>query len=575
MKRSVVVTFLSLLLVLSAHGQVPEPEPDPLPPDPNSVGIGVKPRTCPDVVPEIPAECETPKDWPAATACLDAIVRMHPTLFPGAVIAYQPDGKPMNVYASGAGFTNNTVVSLASAGKPYSATAVVKLVQDHYASPACTPMTANCVFPQKFETRLVDALRVLDRLRGTDVVPRWFDRIVTDDAAQQRTWKNAIRIKHLAQMTSGYAPMGLTGYRFCPGGVCPPETGPNDVTCNPDAPGPCRHELLYTQYLTRRGGERPIPNGCRPLTLGGPRLFDFKTYYNGRVDAPYRLLRQFERRYTREPGLFGECVLLEDSIGPRWVDGRTATESEIAKFYLGSPLLSAPGTVYYYAQQNVYLTAFLIEAVSGQRFDDYAKAQLFTPLGMTDTSFVVRPGTPQYQRLADIKRIPTTPARVLPDIAAPLRLDTIYGADKNWDEPLEGWRDRWPEGGAKTSAGDVLRFLRFIRTGKAPDGRVILNAESLRLVTTETGPVSPRTYAFNSSAPGVIFANGYFGTLMLRDANRCFNMTLLPQIITENPDLDVQLCDYQYGDVTRLRSAVGRMIAGIATACDAAAPAEP
>lgn len=556
MKRSICVALLSLLLAVSSYGEA-----------------GIHPKPGPDVVPAIPAACNTPSTWAAATACLDAIVLAYPNLFPGAVIGHQADGGPQQVYAKGTGFATNSVVSLASVTKAPVYASFVKLVQDHYASPACTAMTANCIFPQKFETPLVTSLTRLDALRGTDVVTRWFNRIDYADAALQRTWKNQIKIKHIIQMTSGLPPMSFTGYVFCPGGVCPPDVTEHDITCNPDQPGPCRQAWLYNQYLTRRGPA--ILNSCKPRPASGPRVYDFDWYYNGNVEAPYKLLREFERRYSYEAGLFGECVLRENAFGASWVDGRTVTDTELAHFGLGMPLLSAPGTEYHYAQANLHIVALLIEGVSGQPFDQYMDQQLFTPLAMNDSSFVVNPGTSQYQRLVDIKRIITNRFRTLPDVASPLQLDTIYGTDKNWDEPREQWKLKWIEGGMYSTAADLLRFLNFIRTGKAPNGQVLLNAESLALVTTTVGPVGPRTYAFRSPEPGVLAANGYFGTVMRRNMNTCTNVTVLPQIIVENGDLDVQQHDYQYGDVLHLRGAIVRMLEGIPNACSAATPFEP
>lgn len=175
--------------------------------------------------------------------------------------------------------------------------------------------------------------------------------------------------------------------------------------------------------------------------------------------------------------------------------------------------------------------------------------------------------------------MPATPARVLPDIAAPLTLETIYGTDKNWDEPREGWLNLWPEGGNYSTAGDLLRFLRFIRTGKAPDGRVLLNDESLRLITSFHDGLSPRTFAFGGGgASGVLGNNGYFGTVIRRDTNRCYNATVLMQMITESPEgapHRVQLCDYQFGDIMFLRGKILAMLDGIPSACDAASPLEP
>jgi CubicO group peptidase (beta-lactamase class C family) len=473
------------------------------------------------------------------------------------------------------------VVSLASVSKAFTNSALVKLVQDHYASPACTPMTTNCVFPQKFQTPLLTALTRVDALRGTTVVRDWFTPVKFDDpAGTQAAWRKQITIQHIAQMTSGLPPLLFSGYVFCTGtdpATCG-DTTPDDVTCNLNDPDPakakiCRQAKLYNQYLTRVG--TAIPNGCKPRPASGPRLFDFDTYYHGNVEAPYKLMREFERRYVGSPGLTGECVFQVNQFGSSWEDGRTVPEAEVAKFYLGVPLLDQPGTVYHYAQQNLYIAALLIQSLSGQRFDDYLDAKFFTPLNMTDTSFKVYPGTTQYQRLVDIKRILTTRARTLPDLASPVQLDTIFGTDKNWDEPRDGWTNRWSEGGGHSTATDLLRFLDFIRTGKAPNGQVLLNAESLQLITSGSGPVSPRTYAFNTAGPGVIGVNGYFGTMMRRNLNTCKNITVLPQIVVENSELDVQQSDIQYGDVMHLRGALIRMLEGIPSACSAASPFEP
>lgn len=573
MKRSICVALLSLLLAVASYG-----------------AAGTTPPGGTDIVdPVVPQACLTPSDWTAAKTCLNTLVSQFPGIFPGAVIGVQPDDGAVSVYAAGAGFTNDSVVSLASVSKPLVYVGLVKLVQDHYASPACTPMTANCVFPKKFETTLWDALTKLDALRGTRVVKDWFEPIKFDDPVDpqdptnnQAQWKKEITIQHIAQMTSGFPPMLFTGQRaFCSGNDCPMTLPPdmcnlNDVDENKR--NSCRQARLYNQYLLRLGVA--VPNGCRPRPTSGERVFDFVHYYYGNVADSDKLLRKFERRYSHQPGITGECVLRADSLGSlAWVDSRTVRESDIAKFHLGMPLITRPGKKYHYSQPNLYVAALLIESVSGQRFDDYLDAKLFTPLNMNDTSFAVRPGTTQYPRLADIKRVPRTPARTLPDLASPLHLDTTYGADKNWDEPRDRWSNRWPEGGAYSTATDLLAFLKFIRTGKTPSGAVLLNTDSLKLLFTKDASSvdATRTYAFANRTDGVYAANGYFATMMRRNTKTCTNVTVLPQIVIENTEFDVQLPDYQYADVLKLRGALVQMLEGIRTdtPCSPASPLEP
>lgn len=49
------------------------------------------------------------------------------------------------------------------------------------------------------------------------------------------------------------------------------------------------------------------------------------------------------------------------------------------------PLQSAPGTKYSYSNAGYQLLAYLIERISGQRFEDFLRESIFTPLGMTDS----------------------------------------------------------------------------------------------------------------------------------------------------------------------------------------------
>ncbi|HEX9986191.1 MAG TPA: serine hydrolase domain-containing protein [Thermoanaerobaculia bacterium] len=570
MRKKFVAIVLLLLLAVPSYAV--------LPPDPPTGGTaGVRPKTCTNVVltaADLPAACHTSGSYAAAEACADAMAVKFPDIFPGVILGYQQDGKAATVTAHGRGLGPTSVVSLASVSKPLPNTAFVKLVQDHYASPACTPMTANCIFPQKFETKLADALKVIDRLRGTTTYDDWFNRIDYADAAKQRTWKHAITLEQIMQMTAGFSPIAFTGYRFCPNGVCPTDTSAYDWTCDPnDVNHPdyqsCRVAFLYNQYLATRGPA--LPNGCKPRPVSGPRTFNFENYYNGDVDASYRLMREFERRYSFEPGLLGECVLVEGVNGGSWIDGRAVRESDIGKFYLGLPLMYEPGTDSKYAQPGFYIMSYLIESVSGQRFDTYLKNQILTPLGMTDTSFYIAPGSSQHNRLADIKRVPDFPTRVLPDIAAPVDLANIHGTDKNWDELRRGWQNRWPEGGGNTTAGDLLRFLTFARTGKTPAGQVLLNADSVLRITTEDDVHSSRTYAFATAGEGVLTGNGYFGTQFKRDLKRCNSSTVLTQTITESPEglakYRVQLCDYQFGDMKFLRDWLQGMLDAIPSAC--------
>src|SRR5438093_13167392 len=69
------------------------------------------------------------------------------------------------------------------------------------------------------------------------------------------------------------------------------------------------------------------------------------------------------------------------------------------------PLEFSPGTRWNYSV-STDVVGYLIEVISGQRLDAYLREHVLQPLGMTDTSFVIREEqvtrfAANYQRQAD------------------------------------------------------------------------------------------------------------------------------------------------------------------------------
>ena len=69
---------------------------------------------------------------------------------------------------------------------------------------------------------------------------------------------------------------------------------------------------------------------------------------------------------------------------------------------MDSKLASLPGTHFEYSDVNFITLGALVEKISGEPLDDYAKAHIFTPLGMRETSYFAvyctcdRPKPPAY-----------------------------------------------------------------------------------------------------------------------------------------------------------------------------------
>jgi CubicO group peptidase (beta-lactamase class C family) len=74
----------------------------------------------------------------------------------------------------------------------------------------------------------------------------------------------------------------------------------------------------------------------------------------------------------------------------------------------------APGTAFEYSNVGYALLGYLVERVSGEAFDEYCRNHIFTPLGMTDTSwraadfpsFSVQPATQYYATIGPAGNVP-------------------------------------------------------------------------------------------------------------------------------------------------------------------------
>jgi len=118
--------------------------------------------------------------------------------------------------------------------------------------------------------------------------------------------------------------------------------------------------------------------------------------------------------------------------------------------------LFAPGTVPEYSNYAVGLGSYIVQRVSGERFEDYVAAHIFAPLGMTHSTFY----QPPPKSLQDL------PSQGYPssthDTAIGFELFSPAGA-----------------GGISSSAADMGRFGQMLLNGGELDGRRILKQDSL------------------------------------------------------------------------------------------------
>jgi methyl acetate hydrolase len=125
---------------------------------------------------------------------------------------------------------------------------------------------------------------------------------------------------------------------------------------------------------------------------------------------------------------------------------------------LGAPLTFDPGTRWQYGI-SIDWAGRMVEAVSGLDLEAYFRRHIFAPLGMTDTSYLMRPHMEP--------RLATVHARTA-DGLNPLQLDPNLP------------REFFPGGGGLyATAADYLTFLRMLLAGGTLNGATILHRETV------------------------------------------------------------------------------------------------
>ncbi len=164
-------------------------------------------------------------------------------------------------------------------------------------------------------------------------------------------------------------------------------------------------------------------------------------------------------------GLFGQTHV--DSLY-REANVFSGDLANLVEEVAGLPLLDHPGSLWNYSVSADVLGR-LVEVVGGQPFDEFLRARIFTPLGMTDTDFVVPPEK-------------TT------------RFATGYTAARNGplrmvDSPVEGAYNTKPVllsggSGLVSTAADYARFAQMLLNGGELNGVRILRPETVALMRT-------------------------------------------------------------------------------------------
>jgi CubicO group peptidase (beta-lactamase class C family) len=128
------------------------------------------------------------------------------------------------------------------------------------------------------------------------------------------------------------------------------------------------------------------------------------------------------------------------------------------------PLVADPGTRWEYGTSTDWLGQ-VVEAVSGQDLATYCQERIFSPLGMSDATFIPTDDQaarmmPVHSRTPDGSLVPTP-----------------------WDSPEPEFHSGGA--GAYATAADYLRFMRALLRGGELDGERILRPDTVELAFTD------------------------------------------------------------------------------------------
>lgn len=155
------------------------------------------------------------------------------------------------------------------------------------------------------------------------------------------------------------------------------------------------------------------------------------------------------------------------------------------------PLEFSPGTAWNYSVSTDIL-GYLVEKISGQKFEEYLRSKIFKPLGMADTDFHVHPG--KEARFA---------ACYIP----------AKGGMELQDDPVKSPYLQPPSfvsggGGLVSTASDYLRFCRMLINGGSLDGVQIVSPKTIELMTMNHLPDGKDLPALSRSLFSEVTYNG-------------------------------------------------------------------
>ena len=161
---------------------------------------------------------------------------------------------------------------------------------------------------------------------------------------------------------------------------------------------------------------------------------------------------------------------------------------------------TTPGTQFRYSDINFILLGEIVQRVTGERLDTFARKEIFAPLKMRDTGFLPTPGL--RKRIAPTEKVEGTLLRGVVHDPTSRLMGGVTG-----------------HAGLFTTAADLARYCRMLLNEGELNGVRLFKAESVGLMTsvhTDTAVLARRGLGWDIDSPysrprGRIFPIGSYG----------------------------------------------------------------
>jgi CubicO group peptidase (beta-lactamase class C family) len=163
--------------------------------------------------------------------------------------------------------------------------------------------------------------------------------------------------------------------------------------------------------------------------------------------------------------------------------------------YAKLALLFEPGTKSQYSNAGINTAGRIVEVVSGMRFEKFLDERIFTPLGMSDTTFW--PNSAQLKRLAKAYK----PNAKKDDLEECPIAQLKYPLDDRERQPM-------PAGGLFSTAHDVSIFYRMLANNGSFEGQRILSGKAVAQMTSDQSGAANSHYGFGIGSNGKTVTHG-------------------------------------------------------------------